>query len=139
MIQKLDLKLVGDGLKVGRVFGKRLLVKLVKPHTIMDKAKASGLSIPESAEKEHEAMPTCGIVIAHGEELLETVPVVNGATSTVQPVDSAPKLYDMIMFSRWSGTDVQIENENFRIIHLNEIICTLEPVELGSPVVEKNI
>lgn len=107
------LKQLTNGLRVGRVLGDRVLVKLVIPYTEMDRLEKSGvLFVPETAKDEHTPLPTTGIVIARGNE-----------------VDGRLADGDMIMFSKYAGTDVYFNEEAFRIMEVKEILCTLEATE----------
>lgn len=36
---------------------------------------------------------------------------------------------DMIMFSRFAGTDFRVDEQNFRILEENEVMCTLIDTE----------
>ena len=52
------------------------------------------------------------------------------ATEELQPVrDTNLSEGDMVMFSRFAGTDFRVDEEDFRILEENEIMCTLEDTE----------
>lgn len=110
-----DLRMVGEGLRIAEVYGERLLVRLVKPHTIMNEYESKGLFIPETAKEKHEPIESCGIVIAIG-RALEGAPNV-------------PPLESMILFSKWAGTDYKIEGEKVRVLDLKEVMCRVESAE----------
>ena len=106
----LRLKEVARGIKVGRVLGNRVLVRIITPETYMDEVERStSLIIPESVKEANTPRPSTGIVIQVG-DLYDDDPVKEG---------------DFVMFSRYAGSDVQIEQEEFRIIETGEIMCTL--------------
>lgn len=121
-MNRLSLKQVGDGLKIKRVYGNRLLIKTVTPITELDRYKAAGLSIPNEAE--HTPRPSTGIVIQLG------MGVMHYGDHSIQEGD-------MVLFSKYAGADFTIAEEDFRILDINEILCTLEPID--GPVVEVQV
>lgn len=108
--QMARLKALGKGLKVGKVLGRRVLVLTVAPYTEMDKVEKMGLlHIPKSVKEENTPLPTTGIVLLVGPEVMEGT-VGEG---------------DMVMFPKFSGSDLLIEEQNMRILDIREILCTL--------------
>lgn len=109
------LKQLTNGLEVGRVLGDRVLVKTVDPYTEMDRVEKEGLLvIPETAKEENSPLPTTGIVVAVG---------FNAQTNARgEPILTEG---DMVMFSKYAGTDVFLNEEAFRILDTKEILCTL--------------
>lgn len=111
------LKQMTAGLRVGRVLGERVLVKLAIPYTEMDRLEKEGLVvIPETARDANTPMPTTGVVVATGEAVGE---LHEG---------------DMIMFSKYAGTDAIFNEEEFRILEEREVLCTLVTDEPLAPV-----
>ena|SRR5579872_4016588 len=104
------LKQLGTGLYVEAVLGDRVLVETVAPETGMDKAKKSGLYIPESIEKANTPKPATGIILLVGDD-----------------VDSrrlGPGV--MVLFSKYAGFDFIIdEHEGYRVLDTREILCVL--------------
>lgn len=113
-----QLKMIGKGLKVSQIFGNRLLIKTVKPHTKMDEYKKL-LAIPDSSDK--SAIPSTGIVVMLSKD------VYAGITEI-------PNVGDMVMFSQWAGTSFNIdgETEDYRILEMKEVLCKLETIEEGA-------
>lgn len=105
-------------------------MKTVKPYTAMDRAKDSGLHLPESAVKEHELMPSTGIIIELGNSLV-TYWYNNDTFEKIKEPNEDFAVGDMIMFSRYAGTTFNIENEDFRILDVKEVMCKLEATEEG--------
>lgn len=107
------LKALGKGIKVGRVLGDRVLVKTVVPYTKADDLEKQGLLyVPESVKQENTPRPNCGVVVARGPE--------------AHLVSEG----EMVLFSKFSGTDLIIDEEaGFRILETKEILCTLEDTQ----------
>lgn len=102
------LKQLTNNLQVGKVLGARVLVKLVEPYTEMDRLEKEGLLvIPETNREANTPMPTTGVVVGVGQQVTE---LGEG---------------DMIMFSRFAGTDCYFNEEAFRIMDAREVLCTL--------------
>lgn len=124
-VAALSLKMIADGLRVAEVYGTRLLIKTVKPYTELDRYKAMGLAVPETADV--DAISTCGVVIKVGFDLRP-----HPAFPEEQRND-VPEVGDMVMFSKFAGHEFSINgpDDTYRIVHLNDIICKLEEVEGG--------
>lgn len=104
------LKQLTNDLKVGYVLGDRVLVKLVEPFTDMDRVEKEGrLIIPETVKEANQPMPTTGVVVAIGAGVNSPY-IAEG---------------DMIMFSRFAGSDCYFNEEHFRIMEIREVLCTL--------------
>ena len=88
----------------------RVLVKRIEPG---DKTSAGGIIIPDTAKEK----PQEGEVMAVGSgKLLE-----NGK---VQPMNV--KVGDRILFGKYSGTDVKIDDEEYLIMREDDILGVLE-------------
>src|SRR5262245_33594814 len=97
------LKELGSGIKVGRVLGTRVLVKPVTPFTEMDRLEKEGLLYaPKHVKEELTPRPTTGVVVAVGQR----VTLVSEG--------------DMVMFSKFAGMDFLIEEEQLRIVHVDD-------------------
>lgn len=105
------LKELGAGLRVKKVLGERVLVRVVVPLTELDDYKKKGLIIPQSVEKEYTPLPTTGIVVAAGED--------------VKTIGEG----DMVMFARLSGMDFTVSEQSLRIINVKEILAVLEDTD----------
>lgn len=141
------LKALGTGLRVGRVLGNRVLVKTVVPFTKMDELEKAGLLYaPKAAKEQNTPKPTTGVVVAVGEgvpyeviaganmSMAEYLVRQQQACMTQQAVPQPERLRrveegDMIMFSKFAGFDFMIENEDYRIVEVSEILCTLVDTE----------
>lgn len=122
------LKQLTNGLEVGAVLGNRVLVKTVEPYTEMDRIEKEGiLFVPETAREENTPLPTTGIVVA--------------VSADAEVYDEAKEARlqegDMVLFSKYAGTDVYLNEEAFRILNIPEILCTLveSKKSAGGPVV----
>lgn len=119
--QVTKLKALGAGIKVGKVMGRRVLVKLVIPHTAMDEVEKKGvLFIPETVKEANTPLPSTGVVVQIGQEL---------KNDDYTPKDSMVQEGDMVMFSRFAGTDFIVEQEDYRMLEEQEIMCTLVPAD----------
>jgi co-chaperonin GroES (HSP10) len=114
------LKMVGSGLRVSKVYGSRVLVKTVKPYTAVDRAeKESGLYIPETVKDKYDNQPVAGIVVMCGDDVLSDIDHISEG--------------DMVMFGRWSGNSYQIEQQDFRILDIKEVMCKVEAIDGSLP------
>jgi co-chaperonin GroES (HSP10) len=108
------LKALGRGVTVRRVLGTRLLVRVLQSETEMDAVEKQGLLyIPEQIKKDNTPLPYMGVVVQLGEELQ----------------GSAPEVDDVVLFSKFSGTDVRLNEQDFRIVEVNEVIAVLDVAE----------
>lgn len=113
------LKQLTNDLQVGRVIGDRILVKLVESYTEMDEVEKKGLLvIPDSVREANQPMPTTGIVVAVG-DLQLVYNDINGR------MDAPVREGDMVMFSKFAGSECYFNNEHFRIMEMKEVLCTL--------------
>lgn len=116
------LKQLGKGLRIKMVLGKRVLVRTVQPYTQMDDVEKKGLiHIPESVKEKNTPLPSTGIVVQVGEDADDRERFnLDGA---------------MVMFSKHAGTDVVVEEEDYRVLDIAEIMCVFE-LESDAPIAE---
>lgn len=111
------LKSLGLGIRVKAVLGKRILVKTVDPYTEMDRVEEQKLiHIPEKVKEANKPLPTTGFVVAHGHAMTE-------AEQQLLPIGAA------VMFSKIAGSEWTMNNEDYRVIDLQEILGVLEMEE----------
>lgn len=124
------LKDLGSGLKVGKVLGRRVLVKTVIPFTQMDQVEREGLlTVPKWVKRDNTPMPSTGVVVQLGNELIDQY-MMRAAVDHAKSPDCWPiQEGSLIMFSKFAGTDFMIEEEGFRILDEREVLCTLEMVK----------
>jgi co-chaperonin GroES (HSP10) len=104
------LKDLGMGLSMDRVLGDRVLIMPITPFTEMDKVEKAGLLfIPDSARDINTPPPTTGEVIMVGPE-----------------VGSVITIGEAVMFSRFAGMDIMLDNVAMKLVHINEIACVLK-------------
>lgn len=93
-----------------RPLGSRVIVK---PEVVQEKTKG-GIYLPDTASKEK---PQMGVVVAVGTgRILE-----NG-----QKVPMEVKTNDRVIFSKYAGTEIKIENEEYLILNENDILAVSE-------------
>lgn len=115
------LKQLGKGMKVGIVWGNRVLVKTVIPFTKADELEKSGLLyMPEDVKNANTPLPSTGFIIEIGREVEDDV---------AQLLEGRA-----ILFSKFAGADFVIDEEDFKILDIAEILCTIDFDE-DSPVV----
>lgn len=93
----------------------RILVKRLEEQ----EAVKGGIIIPDTAKEK----PQEGEVIAVG----------NGKKKddgTVVPLDV--KAGDRILFGKYSGTDIRIDDEEYLILREEEVLAVLEPAKVGA-------
>lgn len=112
------LKMLGTGLEVDRVLGRRVLIKEVEPETIMDRLeKEAVLVFTAQLKKDNTPRASTGIVVKVGEAY---------AGLGMSPVEEG----EMILFSKYAGVSFSVDEESgYRIIDENEIICTFKRAE----------
>lgn len=114
--QALRLKALNRNMVVSRVLGTNVLVRTVKPWTEMDEVERKGLLvIPEKVKEANEPRPTTGIVVQLGEAL-------NGEL----------KDGDMVMFSKYAGIDFYMQEDDYRVLPIENIMCVFDLVPLPS-------
>ena len=126
--QSARLKALAEGIRVNRVNGTRLLVKTVAPHTDLDRVEKEGkLFIPDSIKQANTPIPSTGIVVLLGEAFYtnadaQKLNLDRGGNPIVEEGS-------MVLFSKFAGSDQRIQNEDFRIMDITEVLCTLTPVD----------
>lgn len=116
------LKQLGHGLRVHQVLGRRVLIRTVKPYTQMDDVEKRGmLFIPEEVKEKNTPLPSTGIVVHVGK----------GATQE----ERADLTDAMVMFSKHAGSDLVVEEEDFRILDIDEVMCTFS-LDDSTPIAE---
>lgn len=116
----LRLQQVADGLKVGVMLGKRLLVEPVVPSTKIDELEKSGLLYaPSKAKEDNTPRPSTGIVLMVGNLCPK-----DGAWAHLQPGA-------MILFNKFAPMAIAIDKRDLLIVGLDDIACTLEATDDG--------
>lgn len=96
-------------------------MQTVMPYTAMDEVEKKGLLyIPEAVRDQNTPMPTTGIVVQVGQLPPLLAEVVKAGT--------------MVMFPKFSGSDVVIEERDYRIVDAADVLCTLEGVDEVVPI-----
>ncbi|PID27093.1 MAG: co-chaperone GroES [Candidatus Cloacimonadota bacterium] len=81
---------------------------VVKPIEKEENKTAGGIFLPDSAEKEK---PQMGKVIAIG---------------TGEDVKKDIKLDDQVLFGKYSGTEVKLDDEKYLVLNLEDILAVVE-------------
>ncbi len=81
-----------------------------------DERSKGGIIIPDTAKEK----PQTGEVVAVG-------PGERDDKGTLQPLDVKPG--DRVLFGKWSGTEVKIDDEDLLIMKESDILGVLEGVE----------
>lgn len=138
----LKLQQISQGLKVGRVFGERVLVEPIEPYTKMEEVKRGGLlHIPEEVEKQNKPMPSTGIVIQLGDGMVAgklrllkngMIPKAGQVYSSDDIGEETAPTYkydlrpgDMVMFDKYHGNDIVIDGRKLKMLDFRDISCTL--------------
>lgn len=133
------LKQLGSGIKVGKVCGDRVLVKTVIPLTDLDEYEKKGIALPEGLKEEYTPLPSTGIVLETGagikcQECGEKRFIHDKEMSLCERFIPPVSEGDMILFPKVSGMDIQIADQDLRIIRADDILCVL--VDEDNSVVE---
>lgn len=120
--QAARLKALGKGISVEHVLGNRVLVSTVIPYTDMDRLEEKGLLyIPETVKDKNTPLPSTGKVVALGEGVSKE----DAALLTQGILPDGSLSYVGVLFSKFAGQDFMIQEESFKIIAVEEILCTL--------------
>ncbi len=115
----LKFKALGDGLTVEHVIGKRILVIPVEAYTDMDRVEKAGtIIIPDTVREKNQPPPSTGIVVQMGSQC---VCEENRASNGSLLVNEG----SMIMFSKYAGSDFNIDGRTYKVLDLQEVMCTL--------------
>ena len=87
----------------------RVLIRRVE----QEEKTAGGIIIPDTAKEK----PMEGEVIATG-------PGARGEDGKIQPLDVKPG--DRVLFGKWSGTEIKLDNEEFVVIKESDIMGVVE-------------
>lgn len=116
------LKQLGHGLRVYKVLGRRVLIRTVKPYTQMDEVEKKGLLyVPEEVKEKNTPLPSTGIVIQVGEDATD--------------LERANLTEAMVMFSKHAGSDLVVNEEDFRILDIDEVMCIFE-LDADTPIAQ---
>ena len=136
------LKALSHGMAVEHVMGERVLVKPVTPKTDMDRLEQEGLLfMPEDAKEVNTPLPSVGVIMQRGTKVSRGNLVQRGLRLWVRFLQRLepdrehnhpmPADWDRlepgigVMFSPFAGSDWAVENEEFRVLEVREIMCTL--------------
>lgn len=121
------LKDLGMGLKMGKVFGRRVLVEPIKPFTEIEEAEKKGLLyFPDSVKEQNTPMPSTGIVLQLGLELIEEFTIGRVGSDVVPESEWPLRPGDAVMYSKYAGSEASIDRGVYRILQFEEIMCTLD-------------
>ena len=84
---------------------------VIKPAE-MEKQTSSGIILPENEGEK----PLYGEVLAVGESLWES-----GVKEIKAPVKAGAK----VIYKKWGGNDVKLEDQEYQILHFNDILAEL--------------
>lgn len=152
------LKELGKGVVVDKVWGRRLLVQPVTPYTEMDEVEKKGiLVVPEKVKEQNTPRPSTGIVVKVGEGVEAEyrswfVRTEEDLSCWMYDKESEAreqhrrmlslhpsKKYTLrppiftegtaVAFSKFAGTDFIFDSVEYKIIDLDEVLCTLRDSE----------
>ena len=95
-----------------RPIDERVLLKVVEE----EERKVGGIIIPDTASKER---PQIGEVIAVGDDV-----VIRDQDK--KSLSQIVKIGDKVLFSKYGGTEVKIDNEEFLLVNRSDILGVLE-------------
>jgi chaperonin GroES len=100
---------VGRGLMQFRPLQDRVLIRRIE----QEEKTAGGIIIPDTAKEK----PMEGEVVAAG-------PGARGEDGRIQPLDVKPG--DRVLFGKWSGTEIKLDNEEFVVMKESDIMGVVE-------------
>ena len=86
---------------------------LVRPVEVETKTK-SGIYLPETASKEK---PQVGVVVAVGD---------GGVDEKGNKITMVVKVGMKVMYTKWGGNEIKVENEEWKLVKQSEIIAIVE-------------
>ncbi len=86
---------------------------LVRPVEAETKTK-SGIYLPETASKEK---PQVGVVVAVGD---------GGIDEKGNKITMVVKVGMKVMYTKWGGNEIKVENEEWKLVKQSEIIAIVE-------------
>lgn len=86
---------------------------LVRPVEAETKTK-SGIYLPETASKEK---PQVGVVVAVGD---------GGVDEKGNKITMVVKVGMKVMYTKWGGNEIKVENEEWKLVKQSEIIAIVE-------------
>ena len=89
---------------------------VIKPSPVEDKT-SSGLIIPDNAKER----PLQGKIVAVG---IGTRKISEGNIETVTPLEV--EVDDIVLYGKYSGTEVKIEEEDYLIMRESEILAIIQ-------------
>ena len=101
--------LAGDGLAIGHVFGKRIIVSPIEPRTKLDDLERAGvLYAPQETKEKYTPTPSTGIVLRVGASV-------------------SPGIYehDAVIFNRHAASHHVINGNKIAVISEEDVYCTL--------------
>lgn len=132
------LKEIGEGVRVSRVLGQNLLVKTIVPKTELDEVtKRGALYIPEHIKKDYTPLPSTGIVLGVGEGVgcryckFERLDPIHTDTFAGEPhpFEAILNEGDMIIFPKIGGMDVNIAEQDLRLIDIRQVLAVLSDTD----------
>lgn len=122
--QTARLKQLGSGIKITAVLGNRVLIKTIQPYTDLDRVEKEGLLyVPEGVKKDNTPMPSTGIIVMQGDDVVDTRGRLGEGTA--------------VMFSKFAGSDFVVDEQDFKILDVPEIMAVLGMEEAAEPVMVK--
>lgn len=117
------LKQLGKGIRVGKVLGRRVLVRTIQPYTALDDAEKRGLIfVPETVKEANTPLPSTGLVVMLGEDATEA--------------DRATLTGASVYFSKHAGSDLVVSEEDYKLLEIDEVMCTFEFDDNEAPIAE---
>jgi len=106
-----------------RIKGNYLLVKVIEE----EKKSSGGVILPDTTQKDG----TLGEVVEVGEGTLFESHVINEEGMIVhkmvkQPIDEALKPGVKVIYPRWAGYEVEIDEEKYLMVREHDILATVE-------------
>lgn len=115
------LKDLGMGLKIGTVWGTRVLIQPIDPYTEIDRIKKEGLLVfTKLSEESNKPKPSTGVIVQLGEATIQDW------TARLGPETEWPLREGyMVMFGKYAGAEFIIDQVEYRILDISEIMCTV--------------
>lgn len=105
----MKLKDLGMGIAMDRPLGDRVMIKPVDPFTDVDRLEKIGLLYaPANAKEQNTPPPTVGEILMIGPQVKDV------------------QVGEIVMFSRYAGMGITIDQGEYKLLHESEIACVLK-------------
>lgn len=98
-----------------RVIGEKVLIKVDKPSSVT----AGGIILPETVVSNEQKRATTGVISA--------------VSGRLDPEKCGFQVNDRAIFGKYSGLDLEFDDNPYKLLGVDEVLCLYEEVESAEP------